>query len=134
MSLDSARDRSLDSARGSKARQAWTIAKIELRRAFFAKRGLWVCALALLPVVVFFAHGMDAKLTIARLSRNGLAAPAAINSVQQGETFDAVKARLGKPADEQGGTQVRRVRKKGANSGTTTHPLEPAVAARFVRL
>ena len=42
--------------------QAWTIAKIELRRAFFAKRSLWVYALALLPAVIFFGHGLDAKL------------------------------------------------------------------------
>ena len=35
----------------SRARQAWTVARIELRRAFFAKRGLWVYALALLPAL-----------------------------------------------------------------------------------
>ena len=33
-----------------RARQAWTIAKIELRRVFFAKRSFWVYGLALLPV------------------------------------------------------------------------------------
>ena len=49
----------------ARARQAWTIARIELRRAFFAKRGLWVYALALLPALVFFGHGLDAKLRIA---------------------------------------------------------------------
>ena len=39
-------------------RQAWTIARIELRRAFFAKRALWVYALALLPALAFFGHGV----------------------------------------------------------------------------
>ena len=35
---------------------------------FFAKRGLWVYALALLPALVFFGHGLDAKWRIERLS------------------------------------------------------------------
>ena len=52
-------------------RQAWTIAKIELRRAFFAKRSLWVYALALLPAVIFFGHGLEAKFRSDRLARRG---------------------------------------------------------------
>ena len=31
-------------------------------------------------------------------------------------------------------TRVRRVRKQGGDNGTTTHVIEPAVEARFVRL
>jgi F5/8 type C domain len=125
------RARTLDFAR---VRQAWTIARIELRRAFFAKRGLWVYALALLPAVVFFGHGVDAKWRTERLSRNGLVDASLINSVQKGDAIQDTKARLGKPAEEHGGTQIRRVRKRGTNSGTTTHVIEPAVDARFVRL
>jgi hypothetical protein len=118
----------------ARARQAWTIARIELRRAFFARRGLWVYALALLPAVVFFGHGVDAKVRINRLTRGGLADPVLMNSVQKGETIDAVTARLGKPAQERGGTRVKRVRRRGDNKGTTTHAIEPAVDARFVRV
>jgi hypothetical protein len=118
----------------ARARQAWTIARIELRRAFFAKRGLWVYVLALLPALIFFGHGLDAKWRIERLSRGGLTDPTLMNSVQKGEALDAVKARLGTPAEEHGGTRVRRVRKRGADIGTTTHVTDPAVDARFVRL
>jgi len=118
----------------ARARQAWTIARTELRRAFLAKRGLWVYALALLPAIVFFGHGVDAKWRTDRLSRHGLTDPVVMNSVQKGEAIEAVKARLGKPADERGGTRVRRVRKRGGDNGTTTHVTEPAVDARFVRL
>jgi F5/8 type C domain len=117
----------------ARARQAWTIARTELRRAFFAKRGLWVYALALLPAIVFFGHGLDAKWRIERLSRRGLTDAVLMNGVQKGEAIEAVKARLGKPAEEHGGTQVRRVRKTG-NNGTTTHVIDSAVDARFVRL
>jgi len=117
-----------------RARQAWTIAKIELRRAFFAKRGLWVYALALLPALAFFGHGVDAKLRIERLTQRGLSDPALVNGIQKGESFEAVKTRLGKPGEEQVWWQVRRVRKRGVDIGTTTHVIEHSVDARFVRL
>ena len=118
----------------ARARQAWTIAKIELRRAFFAKRGLWVYALALLPALAFFGHAIDMKSDIARYRRGGLTDPALMNTPQKGEALDSVKARLGKPSTERSGTGVRRVRNRAASNGTTTHVIEPAVEARFVRL
>ena len=52
---------------GGRSRQAWTIARIELRRAFFAKRSLWVYVLALLPSAIFF-------VSLASLSSFGFAA------------------------------------------------------------
>jgi hypothetical protein len=115
------------------ARQAWTIAKIELRRAFFAKRGLWVYALALLPAAAFVAHGLDVTTDRARFGRGGLTDIALLNTVQKGETLESVKARLGKPAAERVSVGTRRVRATGT-SGTTTNVIEPAVEARFVRL
>jgi hypothetical protein len=117
-----------------RARQAWTIARIELRRAFFAKRSLWVYALALLPSVIFFGHGVDMKLQQERLSRSGVTAAALLDSVQEGETIDAVKSRLGKPARENTGTRVQRVRQRAGNAGVTTHVIDPAADARFVRM
>src|SRR5687768_8617367 len=89
--------RALDLAR---ARQAWTIAKIELRRAFFAKRSFWVYGLALMPAVIFFGHGLDAKFRSERLARRSLITPALIDSIREGESADEVKKRLGKPAQE----------------------------------
>ena len=120
---------------GGRARQAWTIAKIELRRVFFARRSLWVYALALLPAVIFFGHGLDAKIRIERLTRRGLTTPALIDSVREKESAEDVKKRLGKPADEsRSGVRVRRVRQRTGNAGTTTHVIEPTVETRFVRL
>jgi ABC-type transport system involved in multi-copper enzyme maturation permease subunit len=125
------RARALDLAR---ARQAWTIAKIELRRAFFAKRALWVYGLALLPALIFFGHGLDVKLKGERLARRGLANPALMDSIREGEAVDAVKKRVGTPARETWSVRTKRVRKDTGNAGTTTHVIEPAVEARFVRL
>jgi hypothetical protein len=117
-----------------RARQAWTIAKIELRRAFFAKRSFWVYGLALLPAVIFFGHGLDAKFRSERLARRGVIAPALMDSINDGETADDVKKRLGKPAEERWSNRSRRVRQHTGNAGTTTHVIEPAVEARYVRL
>ena len=125
------RARTLDVAR---VRQAWTIAKIELRRAFFAKRGLWVYALALLPAVIFLGHAVDVETTRQRLARYGLTQPPLIDSIRDGEAVDDVKNRLGRPAAESWSVRTRRVRQRTANPGTTTHAIEPAAEARFVRL
>jgi len=127
--LDSARDRA-----SSRVLQAWTIAKIELWRVFFARRSFWVYGLALLPAVIFFAHGIDVKLRSERLARRGVITAALMDSVQEGESAEAVKQRLGKPAEERWSTRSRRVRQRTGNAGTTTHLIEPTVAARFVRL
>jgi hypothetical protein len=125
------RARALDFAR---ARQAWTIATIELRRVFFAKRSFWVYGLALLPSVIFFGHGVDAKIRSERLARRSVIQPVLMDSVQVGESADAVKQRLGKPAEERWSTRSRRVRQRTGNAGTTTHVIDPPVEARFVRL
>ena len=117
----------------ARARQAWTIAKIELRRAFFAKRGLWVYALALLPGLAFAGHALDVKFSLQRLARGGVTDPVLLNSFQKGEKLAAVRARMGKPAEEDMWMRTRRVRKKGTG-GATTHVIDPAVEARFVRL
>ncbi len=117
-----------------RARQAWTIAKVELRRVFFARRGLWVYALALLPSVIFFGHGVAMKYRSDQLARHGLTKPALMDSVREGEAADEVKKRLGKPAEERWSVRSQRVRQHTGNAGTTTHVIEPAVEARFVRL
>jgi hypothetical protein len=117
-----------------RARQAWTIATIELRRVFFARRSLWVYGLALLPSVIFFGHGLEAKFRSERLARRGLITPGLIDSVREGESVEDVKKRLGKPAEERWSTRSRRARQRLGNAGTTTHVIEPSVDARFVRL
>jgi hypothetical protein len=128
----SSRARSRDDV--ARARQAWTIAKVELRRVFFAKRALWVYGLALLPSLIFFGHGVEAKIRGERLARRGLTTPALLDSVREGEAVADVKQRLGKPAEERWSVRSERVRKDTGKAGTTTHVIEPAVEARFVRL
>ena len=117
-----------------RARQAWTIAKVELRRVFFAKRALWIYGLALLPSVMFFGHGVAVKIRSEQLARRGMTKPALMDSVREAEPVDDVRKRLGKPAEERWSVRSKRVRQRTGNAGTTTHVIEPAVEARFVRL
>jgi len=123
-----------DVSLSGRARQAWTIAKVELRRVFFAKRSFWVYGLALLPAVIFFGHGMEVKIRSEQLARRGLTEPALMDSIRKGETAEDLKARLGKPAEERWSVRSKRVRQHTETAGTTTHVIEPAVEARFVRL
>ena len=117
-----------------RAWQTWTIASIELRRVFFARRSFWVYGLALLPSLIFFGHGLEAKFRSERLARRGVITPALMDSVQEGEPVEDVKKRLGQPAEERWSTRSRRVRQRTGNAGTTTHLIDPTVEARFVRL
>jgi len=123
-----------DLSLSGRARQAWTIARIELRRVFFAKRSLWVYPLALLPALIFFGHGVEVKLRGERLARRGVTEAALMDSVRVGELVEDVKKRVGKPAEERWSVRSKRVRQKTGTAGTTTHVIEPAVEARFVRL
>ena len=103
---------------GSRVRQAWTIAKIELRRVFFARRSFWVYGLALLPALIFFGHGLDMKIDSERLARRGVITPSLMDSIRDGESADEVKKRLGKPAEERWSTRSRpRIRRSGFPSG-----------------
>jgi ABC-type transport system involved in multi-copper enzyme maturation permease subunit len=114
--------------------QAWIIAKIELRRAFFSKRAFWVYGLALFPSLIFFGYSLQIKFRRISLSANGLTKPALIDSIKSGETVDAILQRLGKPATDFQWESSMRVRDKSEAGGITTHKIEPGYEARFVRL
>ncbi len=115
-------------------RQAWTIARIELRRAFFSKRAFWVYGLALLPAVIFFAHGIEVKIRRDRWAAHGLTNPALMESVAIGDDLADVRKRLGSPSRDFVWNSRRRVRARGEVTSVTTHVIEPAAEARFVRL
>ncbi len=114
--------------------QVWSIARIELRRAFLSKRGFWVYGLALLPALIFSGHVIELKIRRDRLSSAGLLQPALLDSPRKGETSEDVLQRMGRPAgDRKWGTR-QRVRAQGEPTGVTMHAVEPAAEARFVRL
>ncbi len=114
------------------AQQIWTIARIEMRRAFFSKRAFWVYGLALLPSIIFFGHGIEEKMRRQRLLR-GQVSPALMDSARTGESVEEVLHRLGTPSRDNRWESRKRIRTEGENTGITTHTIDP-VDARFVRL
>jgi hypothetical protein len=91
-----------------RARQAWTIATLEVRRAFFSKRAFWVYLLALFPAVIFIGHGLSMKYQQQRFDLRGAVSPAALDSIKPGMTGQEVQAALGKPQEDYEYTRRRR--------------------------
>jgi hypothetical protein len=115
-------------------KQAWTIAKIELRRAFFSKRAFWVYGLALFPSIIFLGHSIQVQYRRATLSSRGITTPALMDSIRTGEAPEAVLQRLGKALLDYQWQSTLRIRGKGESSGITTHAIEPTYEARYIRL
>lgn len=115
-------------------KQAWTIAKIEMRRAFFSKRAFWVYGLALFPTIIFLAHFTYVKFQHIRFSSTEAISPALIDSLREGETVEAVRQRLGEAPTDYNWENRRQVRDSNDTSGITIHRIEPAFEARYVRL
>lgn len=80
------------------AQQAWTIARVEMRRAFLSKRALWVYLLALFPAAAFLAYGLQMKVMEERWARHGLASAQLIDSFTKGEKVEDVLERAPNPA------------------------------------
>lgn len=82
-------------------RQAIIIARMELKRVFFSKRSFWVYILALFPALIFFVHAAVTKQKVARMANTAIVVDSAkLDSVQNGDRLEDVKAKLGKPVDE----------------------------------
>ncbi len=78
------------------AKQVLTIARLEMRKAFFSRRGLWVYLLALFPAVIFLGQGLNVKWKRQRWSSQ-ITEKARIDSVQIGDRAADVRTRLGRP-------------------------------------
>ncbi len=84
----------------------WTqisaVIRLEMKKTFFARRGLWIYILALLPVLLFLGHNFQEsrqhakRQRIARLSERPLTSQDLL-SAQAGMTRQDIVARLGKP-------------------------------------
>ncbi|MBN2242286.1 MAG: discoidin domain-containing protein [Acidobacteria bacterium] len=114
--------------------QARTIARIEMRRAFFSRRAFWVYGLALFPTVIFLGHFAQVKFQRVRLSSTETVRPALLDSLREGETEEAVLERLGKAPVDYDWERRQRILDREDATGITTHGIEPAVTARYIRL
>lgn len=81
-------------------RQAWAIARIEMRRAFLSKRAFWVYLLAILPAVIFIGHGAEMKFRENRYRARGVTPAAVVDSFTVGEKLEGVLKRAPKPVED----------------------------------
>ena len=77
--------------------QIWIIAKLEIGRAFFSRRALWVYLLALFPAVIFLAHGIDVTYKKQRWTARGVSSAALLDSFQTGATDTEIRDKVGEP-------------------------------------
>jgi ABC-type transport system involved in multi-copper enzyme maturation permease subunit len=94
------------------ASQILAVIRLELKKTFFARRGLWVYLLAFAPVLLFVVHTMvvpRAQERLTRLAANHSAPLADLRSIRIGFTREQVVEKLGEPYDQRSG----RVRTEG---------------------
>ena len=80
--------------------QIWIIAKLELRRAFFSKRALWVYLLALFPAVIFVGHGISVKMQRDEYAGKPTVSAAVLDRVSVGTADTEVLAAAGQPLQD----------------------------------
>ena len=79
------------------ARQIGAIMRLEMRKTFFAKRGLWVYLLAAAPALLFFAYTMVQKGRAAGMAARASITTEQANQVKEKMTPDEVRGVLGRP-------------------------------------
>ncbi len=103
--------------------QIRAVIRLEMKKTFFARRGLWIYILALLPILLFVGHAVivsherQRSREIARQGEKALTYQDLLG-VRTGMTSEEVMARLGKPPQRFHWNQRRFVRITRAVSGT----------------
>src|ERR1700723_3607612 len=103
--------------------QIRAVIRLEMKKTFFARRGIWIYILALLPIVMFFAHAVNVShergrtLAIAHRGEKKLTYPDLL-AVKTGMTSPDVIARLGKPPQRFHWNERKLIRVTSAVSGT----------------
>ncbi len=80
--------------------QILAIIRLEMKKTFFARRGLWIYLLAFAPLVLFVTHSIAAghrRDQLERIARDHPIASAAFNDIREGMTRDEVTQKLGRP-------------------------------------
>ena len=90
--------------------QIWIIAKLEIRRAFFSRRALWVYLLALFPGVIFIGHGIETQIRRQRWTSHGITDPAILQTFSPGLTDKEVLAKASDPLMDREWETRRRIK------------------------
>lgn len=115
--------------------QVGAVIRLEMKKTFFAKRGLWVYLLALAPVGIYLAHSLYEMGQLSRRQAIAAEHPVstdALRSIRQGMTVDEVEQRLGEPFAQSEFTIPGRPGRPGGRGGRGGKAIE-AVPPREIR-
>ncbi len=82
------------------SKQVLSVMRLEIRKSFLARRGLWVYLLAFAPVLLYSIHAMEVQRQRGKLERRAqfhCADSQALRSIAKGLSLDEVVQRLGEP-------------------------------------
>lgn len=88
------------------AAQVAAVMRLELKKSFFARRGLWIYLLAAMPVILFTAHTISERADVEAVRARASITPQQREEIREGMSRDEVLAKLGKPFS----TETRRRR------------------------
>jgi len=80
--------------------QILAIVRLEMKKTFFARRGLWVYLLAFAPLVLFVSHSVATghrRDQLERIARDHPISSEAFSNIQAGMTREEVTQKLGRP-------------------------------------
>ena len=86
--------------------QVFAVLRLEIKKTFFSRRGLWVYLLAFAPVLLYMGRSVYAPRERSRLARIAEAHPIStetLRSIRVGMSIDEVVARLGEPYAKRSG-------------------------------
>lgn len=80
-------------------RQVLAVFRLEIKKSFLSRRGLWIYLLALIPVLIVGGHSLEVKLQQQRRARSAMPGVTAekMHSIHRGMTRDQVLAILPEP-------------------------------------
>jgi hypothetical protein len=84
--------------------QVLAIIRLEMKKTFFARRGLWVYLLAFAPVLIFLGNSIFVRHhrdQLQRIAANHPISSQDLSTVQRGMTDEEVRQKLGEPYSQQ---------------------------------
>jgi hypothetical protein len=81
-------------------RQMLAVLRLELKKTFFARRGLWVYLVALAPALLYLGHDVEAprhQRQLEEINRRNPIAPYKLAAVTEGQSKQQIVQRLGQP-------------------------------------
>jgi len=80
--------------------QVLAIIRLEMKKTFFSRRGLWVYLLAFAPVLLFAVNSIEVahrQDQLRRIARRHPVSSEDLSAIQSGMTYDEVRQKLGEP-------------------------------------